>query len=89
MGLLVKWATAGVIVVGIGFWIAEGVERQSVRDCLAQHSRQYGIANQHDVYLTDVIEVEIYQSYGDNTATRFVKYRIQGSNELQSATCRW
>ena len=89
IGTLVKWAIAGAVVVGIGFWVAEGIERQNVRDCLTQHSAQYGIANQHDVYLTDVVVVEIYQSYGDGTATRFVKYLLQGSSEIQSATCRW
>ena len=72
-----------------GFWVAEGVERQDVRDCLAEQSQRFGIARGHDAYLADVVEVEIYQTYGDNTATRFVKYRIQGSRELQSTTCRW
>ena len=89
MSFLIKLGVIGAIIVGIGFWIAEGVERQNVRDCLAQHSQQYGIARGHDVYLTDVIEVEVHRSYGDGTATRFVKYHIQGSKELQSATCRW
>ncbi len=89
MGLLMKWAIVGAAVVGIGFWIAEGVERQNVRDCLEQSSRQYGIKRNHSVYLTDVIDVEVYQSYGDGTATRFVKYLIQGSPDLQSTTCRW
>lgn len=67
----------------------EGVERQNVRDCLEQSSRQYGIGNQHHVYLTDVIQVEVHPSYGDGTATRFVKYQLQGSSEIQSTTCRW
>jgi hypothetical protein len=89
LGFLIKLAVIGAAIVGVGFWIAEGVERQNVRDCLRQHSQQYGIARGHDVHLTDVIEVEIYRSYGDGTATRFVKYLIQGSSELQSATCRW
>jgi hypothetical protein len=89
MGFLVKLIVVGAAIVGIGIWIAEGVERQNVRECLAELSQQYGIARGHDAYLTDVVEVEIYRTYGDNTATRFVKYRIQGSNELQSATCRW
>lgn len=89
MGFLIKMAVAGAVITGIGFWVAEGVERQNVRDCLAEQSQRFGIARGHDAYLTDVVEVEIYQTYGDNTATRFVKYRIQGSRELQSTTCRW
>ncbi|MBU2994357.1 hypothetical protein Q4555_06720 [Octadecabacter sp. 1_MG-2023] len=89
MSGLIKLAVVGAAIVGIGFWIAEGVERQNVRDCLAEQSQRYGIARGHDVYLSDVVEVEVYQTYGDNTATRFVKYRIQGSHELQSTTCRW
>ncbi len=89
MGFLIKLTVAGAVVIGIGYWIAEGIERQNVRDCLAQHSQQYGIANGHDVYLTDVVEVNIHRTYGDNTETRFVKYRIQGSGDIQSATCRW
>jgi hypothetical protein len=39
--------------------------------------------------LTDVVQVEVYRSYGDGSATRFVKYLIQGSRDVQSATCRW
>lgn len=89
IGGLVKWAIAGAIVVGIGFWVAEGVERQNVRDCLAESSQRYGIARGHDVYLTDVVEVNVYRSYPDGTATRFVKYLVQGSNDLQSTTCLW
>ena len=89
MGFLIKMAVAGAVITGIGFWVAEGVERQDVRDCLAEQSQRFGIARGHDAYLADVVEVEIYQTYGDNTATRFVKYRIQGSRELQSTTCRW
>ncbi|MEP3784137.1 hypothetical protein [Ascidiaceihabitans sp.] len=89
MGRLIVWI--GCIAAGIGlyFWIAEGVERQNVRDCLEQSSRQYGIGNQHHVYLTDVIQVEVHRSYGDGTATRFAKYQLQGSSEIQSTTCRW
>lgn len=89
MSGLIKLAVIGAVIAGIGLWIAEGVERQNVRDCLAQLNQQYGIARGHDIYLTDVIEVEIYRTYGDNTATRFIKYLIQGSHDLQSATCRW
>lgn len=89
IGALMKWAIAGAAIVGIGFWIAEGVERQNVRDCLEQSSREYGIAKNHHIHMTDVIEVRIYQVYGDNTATRFVKYLLQGSSEIQSTTCRW
>ncbi len=89
MSGLIKLAGVGAAIVGIGFWIAEGVERQTVRDCLSEQSRRYGTARGHDVYLTDVVKVEVYQSYGDGTATRFVKYLIQGSSDLQSTTCRW
>lgn len=89
MGFLIKLAVVGAAIVGIGFWIAEGVERQNVRDCLAEQSQRFGIARGHDVYLSDVVEVEVYQTYGDNTATRFVKYLVQGSQDLQSTTCRW
>jgi len=89
MGALVKWVIAGAIVVGIGFWIADGVERQNVRDCLAEQSQRFGIARGHDVYLSDVVEVNIHRAYGDGTATRFVKYLVQGSQDLQSTTCRW
>ncbi|SPH20649.1 hypothetical protein ASD8599_01388 [Ascidiaceihabitans donghaensis] len=89
MGALVKWVIGGAIVVGIGFWVAKGVERQNVRDCLAEQSQRYGIAQGHDVYLTDVIEVNIHRSYPDGTATRFVKYLVQGSQNLQSTTCLW
>lgn len=89
MGSLLKWAIIGAAIVGIGFWIAESVERQNVRDCLAQLGQQYGIARGHDAYLTDVVDVQVYRTYGDGTATVFVKYYIQGSHEIQSATCRW
>ncbi len=89
MGRLIGWAACIAAGVGLYYWIAEGVERQNVRDCLEQSSRQYGIKRNHSNYLTDVVEVEVYQSYGDGTATRFVKYLIQGSGDLQSTTCRW
>ena len=89
MGAFIKLAIAGAIVVGIGFWVAEGIERQNVRDCLAQQSQRFGIARGHDVYLTDVVEVNIHRSYGDGTATRFVKYLVQGSQDIQSTTCLW
>jgi hypothetical protein len=32
MGILIKLAVVGAVIVGLGFWIAEGVERQNVRD---------------------------------------------------------
>ena len=89
MGALVKLAVAGAVVVGIGFWVAEGVERQNVRDCLAEQSQGFGIARGHDVYLTDVVEVNVHQSYPDGTATRFVRYQVQGANDLQTTTCQW
>ena len=89
IGGLAKFALFATVIVGIGFWVAEGVERKNVRECLERNSQQYGIGRQHHAYLTDVIEVEVYRSYGDGTATRFVKYLIQGSSKLQSATCRW
>jgi hypothetical protein len=89
MGAVVKLAIAGAVVVGIGFWIAEGVERQNVRDCLAEQSQRFGIARGHDVYLTDVVEVNVHRSYPDGTATRFVKYQVQGANDLQTTTCLW
>jgi hypothetical protein len=89
MGALIKLVIAGAVVVGIGFWVAEGVERQNVRDCLAQQSQRFGTARGHDVYLMDVVEVNIHRSYPDGTATRFVKYHVQGANDLQSTTCRW
>jgi hypothetical protein len=89
MGFLIKLAVAGALITGIGFWIAEGVERQNVRDCLAEQSQRFGIARGHDVYLTDVVEVNIHRSYGDGTATRFVKYLVQGSQDIQSTTCLW
>lgn len=86
------WVIFGVIaavLVGAGFWIANGIERENVRDCLAQSSQRYGIARGHDVYLTDVVEVNVRRSYPDGTAKRFVKYRVQGSQDLQSTTCLW
>ena len=86
------WVIFGVIaavLVGAGFWITNGIERENVRDCLAQSSQRYGIARGHEVYLTDVVEVNIHRSYPDGTATRFVKYRVQGSQDLQSTTCLW
>lgn len=89
MGFIIKFAVVGAVIVGIGFWVAEGVERQNVRDCLAEQSQRYGIARGHDVYLTDVIEVNIHRSYPDGTATRFVKYLVQGSQDLHSTTCLW
>lgn len=89
MGRLIVWAACIAAAVGIYFWIAEGVERQNVRDCLAQLGQQYGITRGHNAYLSEVVGVDVYQTYGDNTATRFVKYRIQGSSELQTTTCRW
>ena len=89
MGAVVKLAIAGAVVVGIGFWIAEGVERQNVRDCLAEQSQRFGIGRGHDVYLTDVVEVNVHRSYPDGTATRFVKYQVQGANDLQTTTCLW
>ncbi|GLO68991.1 hypothetical protein MACH17_05080 [Phaeobacter inhibens] len=89
MGFIVKFAFVVAAIVGIGFWIAEGVERQNVRDCLADLSQRYGTVRGHDVYLTDVVEVNVYRTYPDGTATRFVKYQIQGSQDLQSTTCLW
>ena len=86
------WVIFGVIaavLVGTGFWIANGIERENVRDCLAQSSQRYGIARGHDVYLTDVVDVKVHRSYPDGTATRFVKYRVQGSQDIQSTTCLW
>ena len=86
------WVIFGVIaavLVGAGFWIADGVQRENVRDGLAQSSQRYGIARGHDVYLTDVVEVNVHRSYPDGTATRFVKYRVQGSSDIQSTTCLW
>jgi len=89
MGFLIKLAVACAAIVGIGFWVAEGVERQNVRDCLEEMSQEYGIAKNHHIFMSDVVEVEIYRSFGDGSATRFVKYRLQGSSEIQSTTCRW
>lgn len=86
------WFVFGIIaavLVGAGFWFSNGVERENVRDCLAESSQRYGIARGHDVYLTDVVEVNVHRSYPDGTATRFVKYRVQGSSQIQSTTCRW
>ncbi len=62
---------------------------ENVRDCLAQSSQRYGIARGHDIYLTDVVEVNVHRSYPDGTATRFVQYRVQGSSDIQSTTCLW
>lgn len=59
----------------------------NVRQCLKEHAAMMG--GQDHVYLTKVVNVEVWQSYPDGTATRFVKYRVQGSNETRSATCRW
>jgi hypothetical protein len=89
IGGLTKLGLFGAAVIGIGFWVEEGVERKNVRECLEQNNQQYGIGRQHHVLLTDVIQVEVYRSYGDGSATRFVKYLIQGSRDVQSATCRW
>lgn len=86
------WVIFGVIaavLIGAGFWIADGIERQNVRDCLADLSQRYGTVRGHDVYLTDVVEVNVHRSYPDGTATRFVKYHVQGSSEIQSTTCLW
>jgi len=86
------WVIIGVIaavLVGAGFWIADGIQRGNVRNCLAQSSQRYGVARGHDVYLTDVVEVNVHRSYPDGTATRFVKYRVQGSSDIQSTTCLW
>lgn len=89
MGRLIVWAICIGAGVAMYFWVAEGVERQYVRDCLAEQSQRFGIARGHDVYLTDVVEVNVHRSYGDGTATRFVKYLVQGSQEIQSTTCLW
>lgn len=86
------WVIFGVIaavLVGAGFWIADGIQRGNVRDCLADLSQRYGTVRGHDVFLTDVVEVNIHRSYPDGTATRFIKYHVQGSSQLQSATCLW
>jgi hypothetical protein len=89
MGFIIKFAVVGAVIVGIGFWVAKGVERQNVRDCLTQQSQRFGTARGHDVYLTDVVEVNVHRSYPDGTATRFVKYLVQGSQDLQTTTCLW
>lgn len=89
MGRLIVWAVFIAATVGLYFWIAEGVERNDVRACLEQHSEQFGIGRNHHTFMTDVVSVEVHRSYGDGTATRFVRYVLQGSDEIQSATCRW
>jgi hypothetical protein len=86
------WVIFGVIaavLLGAGFWIADGIQRENVRDCLTEYSQRYGIARGHDTYLTDVVEVNVQRSYPDGTATRNVKYRIQGSSQIQSTRCLW
>lgn len=86
------WFVFGIIaalLVGGWYWFSGGSDINNVRNCLTTQSQQYGIARGHDAYLTDVVDVEAYKTYADNTATRFVKYRLQGSDEIHSTTCRW
>ncbi|WP_179381688.1 hypothetical protein [Jannaschia marina] len=82
----------GAMIFATGFVgylvLAGGNLEAQTRDCLETHSRQY-LGGQDHVYLTEVIGEEIWRSYPDGTATRFVKYRVQGSNDVKTATCRW
>lgn len=73
-------------ITGIMFLGGGGLER-NLRACLEDHSRR--ISSQDHVYMTEAIGEEIYRSYPDGTATRFVKYRVQGSSAIKTATCRW
>lgn len=72
---------AGVLALGGG-----GLER-NLRTCLEEQNLR--IAGQDHVYMTEAIEEEIWRNYPDGTATRFVKYRVQGSSAVKSTTCRW
>lgn len=88
LSTLATWGMGIAAAIGVGLWIADGVERKNVRECLDQHSRGYTGGQDH-VFMTDVVEVQIYRHYPDGTATRFVTYRIQGSSDVQSTTCLW
>jgi hypothetical protein len=68
------------------FLTGGGLER-NLRACLEEQSHR--IAGQDHVYMTDALGEEIWQSYPDGTATRFVRYQVQGSSEVKSTTCRW
>lgn len=82
----------GALIFGAGFLgylaLTGGGLEGKLRQCLEQHSSQY-LGGQDHVYMTEALSEEIWRSYPDGTATRFVKYRVQGSNDVKTATCRW
>lgn len=83
-------ATVGIVIAAgvacVIFLSGGGLER-NLRACLEDHSLR--ISSQDHVYMTEALDEEIWRSYPDGTATRFVKYRVQGSSDVKTATCRW
>ena len=85
------WVVFGVIVaavVGIGYWVADGIERNNVLSCLEEHSEGL-IGGQDHVYMTDVDSIEVQRSFPNGEAVRVVKYRVSYDNAIQTAWCRW
>ena len=62
-------------------------DEDRVRQCLRDQEQYSG--GQHGTYMTEVVSVQVLRSYPDGRATRAVKYRIQGSDTIQSTTCLW
>lgn len=62
-------------------------DEDRVRECLRDQKRYIG--GQDATYLTEVVSVKVWRSYPDGRATRFVKYRLQGSDTIHSTTCLW
>lgn len=83
---------AGALIFGAGFLgylaLSGGSLEAKLRQCLEELNRQ-GIHAQDAVYMTEALGEEIWRSYPDGSATRFVQYRVQGSNDVRTATCRW
>ncbi len=82
------WVIFGIIaavLVGSGFWVADGIERNQVQDCLqaAPNNRQ------DHVYMTDVVSVEAWRRYPNGEATWIVEYRVSYTDQIKSTYCRW
>ncbi|MEM9432834.1 MAG: hypothetical protein AAGA12_02840 [Pseudomonadota bacterium] len=85
LGGWVVFCVIAAVLAGLGFWIADGIERNKVSDCLqtAPNTRQ------DHVYMTDVESVEAWRRYPNGEATWIVEYRVSYSDQVKSVYCRW